>query len=92
MRGETQLSSVKDEWLSKVVMITKLRVPVPVPVPLSVPMVPFVVLISFAETLLKKCGDVVGNPLEFLVAFSFGGLETSCYMPPNKRHRDGVRS
>jgi hypothetical protein len=49
-------------------------------------------MVTFAQTLLKEGGDVMGYPLEFLITLRLCSLETAGYMAPNKWHGDGVRA
>lgn len=47
-------------------------------------------VVSLAETLLEEGRDIVGNPLELLIALGLCGLETTGYVAANEGHRDSV--
>lgn len=49
-------------------------------------------MVPFAQTLLKEGGDVMGDPLEFLITLCLCSLETTGYMAPNKWHGHCVRA
>ena len=49
-------------------------------------------MVARSESVLKESCDVVGDTLEFLVAFCLGCFESPRHMSPDKRHRHGVRS
>jgi hypothetical protein len=47
-------------------------------------------MFTIPKPLFKKSGDIVSDPLQLLVAFCLGSLETTSYMAPDKRHGYGV--
>jgi hypothetical protein len=54
--------------------------------PLAVLPIGFTLVITIPKPLFEKSGDIIGHALQFLVAFGFGGLETTSYVAPDKRH------
>jgi hypothetical protein len=56
----------------------------------AIPEFPIHLELVITKTFLEEGGDVVGDPLELLVAFSLCSLETACDMATDKGHGNGI--
>jgi hypothetical protein len=58
--------------------------------PLAVLPIGLAFVVTIPKPLFKKSGYIISHPLQLLVAFRFGGLETTSYVASDERHGYGV--
>ena len=90
LQRRSQLLWLEDKRLTEGLDIACLRLAIAFSLELSLLALHLLLVIALPETFLEKGRYGIGDALELLVALRLCGLEATCNMAPDERHRYSV--